>query len=105
MFVQANLTGEENQDRGWEVKAGNPGRADNMRDPLPCWAVFTEARVTFDGMLSACCFDHSRDFNMADLKQQSFMDGWHSEKFQNLRSAHLKKDVRGTACENCAAYG
>ncbi len=104
LYSQADLTGADNQERGWDVRAGNPGRADNMREPLPCWAVFTEARVTFDGKLSACCFDHSRDFNMADLKEVSFMEGWHSQKFQHLRDAHLRKDVRGTACERCAAY-
>jgi len=25
--------------------------------------------------------------------------------FVGLRAAHLKKDVRGTVCENCIAYG
>jgi len=104
LYSQADLTGAENQDRGWDVKAGNPGRADNMRAPLPCWAVFTEARVTHDGFLSACCFDHSRDFNMANLNEVSFMEGWHSQTFQRLRGAHLNMDVRGTACESCAAY-
>lgn len=104
LYSQADLTGSDNIERGWEVRAGNPGRADNMREPLPCWAVFTEARVTFDGMLSACCFDHSKDFNMADLKTTPFMDAWHSDSFQALRSAHLKRDVSDTPCKNCAAY-
>lgn len=104
LYSQADLTGGENQQRGWDVKAGNPGRADNMRAPLPCWAVFTEARVTHDGFLSACCFDHSRDFNMANLNEVSFMEGWHSQSFRNLRSAHLKEDVRNTPCASCAAY-
>jgi len=104
LYSQADLTGGENIIRGWEVRAGNPGRADNMRDPLPCWAVFTEARVTYNGMLSACCFDHKHDFEMGDLNDVSFMDAWHSDKFQELRKAHLKKNVCGTVCENCAAY-
>lgn len=104
LYSQADLTGAENQARGWEVRAGNPGRADNMREPLPCWAVFTEARVTFDGMLSACCFDHSRDFNMANLNTTDFMRGWHSDAFQRLRQAHLNRDVSKTPCKNCAAY-
>ena len=41
---------------------------------------------------------------MGDLMKQSFMDAWNSEKFQNLRKAHLKKDVTGTVCEECVAY-
>jgi hypothetical protein len=40
---------------------------------------------------------------MADLTKVSFAEGWNSDKFQALRAAHLAKDVRGTACESCAA--
>ena len=42
---------------------------------------------------------------MGDLTGQSFMDAWSSEPFVKLRAAHLKRDVRGTACEQCVAYG
>ena len=85
--------------------AGNPGRLANMRDPLPCWAVATEAHVTKDGLLAACCFGTGIDGDliMADLKEVDFMTGWHSQRFQTLREAHLRKDVRGTACEECIA--
>jgi hypothetical protein len=34
-----------------------------------------------------------------------FMSAWHSDNFTQLRAAHLKKDVRGTVCGNCIAYG
>ena len=91
---------------GWEPKPGNPGRLDNMRtETLPCWAVLTEAHVTADGMLAACCFGTGLDGDlaMADLKSTSFADGWNSAAFQTLRRAHLAKDVRGTGCEACAA--
>jgi hypothetical protein len=91
---------------GWKPQPGNPGRLDNMRkETLPCWAVFTEAHVTADGMLAACCFGTGLDGDlaMADLKSTSFMDGWNSAAFQTLRAAHLKKDVSGTACAECAA--
>lgn len=101
LYSQAGLTGGE---RGTKPMAGNPGRVGALRDPLPCWSCFTEAKVTWDGHLSACCFDHDGRFHMGDLKELSFMKAWHSDKFQKLRKAHLKKDVTGTACEECAAY-
>jgi hypothetical protein len=41
---------------------------------------------------------------MGDLTQQSFMDAWNSAAFVKLRAAHLKRDVRGTVCEQCIAY-
>jgi len=90
---------------GWKPQPGNPGRLNAMRDPLPCWACFTEAHVTADGLLAACCFGSGIDGEliMADLKEVSFEEGWNSQAFQDLRRAHLAKDVSQTACAECAA--
>lgn len=104
LYSQADFTGEDNSDRGFEVKAGNPGRAGNMQPPMPCWSLFTEGRVSYDGHLSACCFDHDGRFRMGNLNEMAFMDAWHSESFQKLRQAHLNMDVQNTACEDCVAY-
>lgn len=89
---------------GWKPQPGNPGRLDAMRPPLPCWSVFTEGHVTKDGILSACCFGNgaSDSLAMADLKQVAFMEGWNSQAYQQLRAAHLSKDVSKTACAECA---
>jgi hypothetical protein len=89
---------------GFKPRPGNPGRLENMREPLPCWSVF-QGHITKDGHLAACCFGSGIDGDMlmADLKEVSFMDGWNSDKFQALRAAHLKRDVTGTPCETCAA--
>lgn len=81
---------------------GNPGRLDNPRDPLPCWAIFKEGHVTADGSVSLCCFDVHDRWKAGDLKTQTFIEAWNSPVAQELRRAHLKKDVRGTSCENCA---
>lgn len=104
LYSQADLTGRDNAGKGWDVKAGNPGRLDNMRKPVPCWSVFTEGRVTWDGQLVACCFSHDDRFLMGDLKEQDFLEAWHSAPFQALRAAHLAEDLTGTACESCVAY-
>ncbi|MBI2241099.1 MAG: radical SAM protein [Magnetospirillum gryphiswaldense] len=101
LYGQAGLTTGE---RGTMPVAGNVGRADAMRQSLPCWSLFTEGHVTWDGHLAACCFDHDGRFDMGDLNRQSFMEAWHSAPFQKLRQANLDKDVAGTQCEDCIAY-
>ena len=83
---------------------GNTGRAANPVDALPCWAVIREGHITWDGKLSACCWDHNDGLTMGDLTQTPFMEAWNSEKFQALRQAHLSGDVHGTPCESCI-YG
>ena len=95
---------EREAELGYKPTAGNQGRLDMLRDPLPCWAVMTEGHVTADGILSACCMDADGRFGMGDLNKTSFMDAWNSEAFKALRRAHIKKDVTGTVCEKCIIY-
>ena len=89
---------------GFRPTAGNQGRLEALREPLPCWSAFTEGHVTAEGNLSACCFDATANWTMGDLNKQSFMDAWNAPAFVKLREAHLKKDVSGTVCERCVAY-
>lgn len=104
LYSQADLVSVDEIDRGWEVRGGNPGRAGAMRPAVPCWSLFTEGRVSYDGHVSACCFDHDGRFQMGHLDDMSFMDAWNSEKFQQLRKAHLSGDVRETVCKDCVSY-
>ncbi|MBI4986405.1 MAG: radical SAM protein [Rhodocyclales bacterium] len=92
------------EELGYRPTAGNQGRWDALREPLPCWSAFTEGHVTAEGRLSACCFDATANWTMGDLNQMSFMEAWNSEAFVNLRAAHLRKDVTGTVCQACVAY-
>jgi len=84
---------------------GNTGRAESPVPALPCWAVFTEGHVTWDGKLSACCWSHTDALTMADLNKVPFMAGWHSDEFAALRRAHLAENVRETPCESCIHGG
>jgi hypothetical protein len=101
LFSFGNQAIEGEKKLGLKPIKGNPGRLDTMRPPLPCWAVFKEGHLTSDGLLSACCFDNSNQWVMADLNKVSFIEGWNSEDFQKLRVAHLSGDVHGTPCEPC----
>ena len=104
LYSMGSLATQREQELGYRPTAGNQGRVGALREPLPCWSAFTEGHVTADGYLSACCFDADNRWQMGDLRKQTFMDAWHSERFTALRAAHLKKDVRGTPCEECVAY-
>ena len=101
LYSQAGLTGGL---RDTNPVAGNVGRVGALRDPLPCWSLFTEGHVTYDGRLAACCFDHDGRFDMGDLTREDFMAAWHSPRFRALRAANLDRDVAGTPCESCLVY-
>jgi len=104
LYSMGSLTTKREEELGYRPIAGNQGRIGALREPLPCWSAFTEGHITHDGKLSACCFDAGDKWVMADLNDVSFMDGWNSPAFRALREAHLKKDVKGTICEDCVAY-
>jgi MoaA/NifB/PqqE/SkfB family radical SAM enzyme len=105
LYSMGSLAAEREKELGYRPIAGNQGRLGALREPLPCWSLFTEGHVTFDGKLSACCFDAGDRWIMADLSDTSFVEAWASAAFRALREAHLRRDVANTICEKCVAYG
>lgn len=97
LFSQTGLINHE----GWEFTGGNPGRAGNPVPPVPCWALFKEGHVNFDGTMNACCFGIPEGFVHGDLNTMSFMEAWNHEVIRNLRAAHLTGNVEDTPCRNC----
>jgi len=104
LYSMGAFATQREEELGFRPTAGNQGRLGALREPLPCWSAFTEGHVTAEGQLSACCFDATSSWVMGDLTRQPFMESWNSPRFVELREAHLRKDVRGTICENCIAY-
>jgi len=104
LYSMGAFATQREKELGYRPTAGNQGRLGALRAPLPCWSAFTEGHVTAEGRLSACCFDATANWTMGDLTRVSFLDAWNSAHFVALRAAHLRKDVRGTVCENCVAY-
>jgi len=105
LYSMGAFATQREEQLGYRPTAGNQGRIGALREPLPCWSAFTEGHVTAEGKLSACCFDATAHWSMGDLNRQSFMEAWHSTTFVALREAHLRKDVTGTVCQKCIAYG
>lgn len=105
LYSMGAFATEREEKLGYRPTAGNQGRIGALREPLPCWSAFTEGHVTAEGKLSACCFDATANWTMGDLTRVSFAEAWNSPAFVQLREAHLRRDVRGTVCENCIAYG
>jgi len=104
LYSMSMFATEREEELGYRPIAGNQGRLGALREPLPCWTVFTEGHLRADGGLSACCFDPDGTWTMGNLYEVSFMEAWNSQKFQDLRKAHLEKNVKGTVCEGCIAY-
>ncbi len=59
--------------------------------------------VRYDGVAFPCCYMW-KEPPVGDLKTQSVMEVWNSERMINLRKAHLTGDLEGfPACQTCQA--
>ncbi len=96
------LYGQQNINEQAELVPATSGRT--LASMLPCWSLFTEPHISFDGHMSACFCDHDRRLYMGDLKQMSILDAWYSKPFVALRQQHLAGDVSGSVCATCIAY-
>jgi len=105
LYNQAGFVTAREVAEGMVPTVGNRGRLENMVSGVPCWALFTEGHITWDGRLAGCCFAHTPDFDYGDLNTTSFMDAWNSERAQYFRRNHLNNTIEGTPCENCFAIG
>ena len=97
------LYGQQSLAPDGQVVPASPSERRRIEDMLPCWPLFTEPHISFDGFMSACYCDHDPRLYMADVKTMSVLDAWHADKFATLRQHHLAGDVRGTVCGNCVA--
>jgi MoaA/NifB/PqqE/SkfB family radical SAM enzyme len=115
LYGMAMCSEEIKSKLGFTPTHGNAGRLDNQtgapnRQPLPCWSAFTEGHIRVDGGMSVCCFGSDEKFDAGNLNEMSFMDAWHSPKFQEIRAAQIRTIVegpgalKGTMCDVCVAY-
>ena len=87
-----------------ESIVGNPGRLENMVPAVPCWTIFNSSRITWNGWLTACSFDHDTRFEIADLNKVSLVEAWHNPKFVELRRQHLsgnREVLKASLCAKC----
>ncbi|MFA5181662.1 MAG: radical SAM protein [Syntrophales bacterium] len=96
---EKNSRGKKNM-----AKPENEVAPRTLTSMLPCWSLFTEPHISFDGHLSACYCDNDPKLFMGNLNEMSLMEAWHSPEFVLLRRQHLNRNVKGSACENCIAY-
>ena len=58
--------------------------------------------INSDGTVSACCVDWKRKLIVGNAKDNSLVDIWNGQRYNNLRIKHLKGRRNKIAyCKNC----
>lgn len=87
------------------------GNIDWFRSATPeplkkmCVRPFRFMVVNYDGKVTVCCNDYHRDVPMGDVKKQSLVEIWNSERFNAYRVALLAKDRDVAMCRGCDYSG
>jgi len=67
-----------------------------------CWRLWHDPVITWNGLVAPCCFDKDAQYKMGDLQQQSFVEIWRSEPYQQFRAKILKGRKQIDICSNCS---
>lgn len=66
-----------------------------------CVFPFNGIVVSWEGYLTACCFDWQNYLAVADLNKESLKDAWYGNNMQKLRQRFIDNNFEGTICQLC----
>jgi radical SAM protein with 4Fe4S-binding SPASM domain len=67
-----------------------------------CWRLWHDPVITWDGIVSPCCFDKDASHQLGDLKTKSFKEIWKNGKYTTFRTQILKGRKNIDICSNCS---
>lgn len=69
----------------------------------PCYQPFTEATISYDHKLGACCGDFDFLLEMGDLDKTDLLDIWRNEEYQKLRKYLWQGKIEDSICKGCVS--
>lgn len=82
--------------------AGWPGREPITPVSLPCRSLWSDMAVSWDGVVSSCCYDAQVELKIGDSNTQNLLDIFHGKTFTELRKAHLEGERETIPlCRSC----
>jgi len=80
-----------------------PNGTYTIKSSLPdhCWKLYHSCVITWDGIVTPCCFDKDADHKMGTLRENSFKEIWHSNEYNDFRSKLLRSRKEIDICNNC----
>lgn len=80
----------------------NLGAIKRPHTDQPCFLLWKQLAIYWDGIAAACCFDYIGGYPVGDLKSQSLKEIWNSKAMQEIRGKHLtRKGNVIKICERC----
>lgn len=80
--------------------AGVIGEYENKVSPIPCWSLFKGFYVDVDLNVRTCCYGHSKDHIIGNLKSEPVMELLRFGKGMRMKSEQ-SRNIIPSVCENC----
>ncbi|HAX93968.1 MAG TPA: hypothetical protein DCY25_08520 [Bacteroidales bacterium] len=102
----------EGHDAGeWMPSAGKFARYETsggrftIKNPMPsrCLRLWLNPVITWDGKVLPCCFDKDAEYEMGNLRSETFREIWHGNKFRKFRLKVLSDRKSIPICRNCTS--
>lgn len=88
-----------------QLTYGGEGKYKNLFRKQPCYWLWHNPQVTWDGVFIPCCQDVNAIYPLGNVNSESVCTLWTSEKMNRLRQLHIeKKFVEIPLCRNCNMY-
>ncbi len=62
------------------------------------WRAMT---ILWDGDVVPCCFDYDKKYALGNIKNNTLLEIWNSNKMVSLRKEFISSDVNNQLCRNC----
>ena len=66
---------------------------------VPCWVIFHQMVVLWDGTVVPCCMDYDGKQVLGDANKQTLKEIWHNSFW--MRDGHANNDFTTFVCRNC----
>ncbi len=89
------------------VDTGDPkqNKYSNIDYKLPCYWLWSDPYVKWDGTVVPCCQDVNADYVLGNIIDKPMSEIWNCQKMQDLRNMHLKGGIGLVPlCKNCNMY-
>lgn len=68
----------------------------------PCKYLWNTLVVGVSGDIFLCCLDYDGEYQMGNIKDSGILDIFYSEKYENIRRAHLQNKIKNLKiCSDC----
>lgn len=88
-----------------QVTYSGEGRFSNWQETKPCYWLWSDPHIKWDGTVVPCCQDVNGVYALGNMRDNTLGELWNSKKMQDLRRMHIEgRGGEVELCKGCNMY-